>query len=579
MRKLLVAAGIPALYLLLFAAMTWPLAARCTTACAYVPNSDAYQFLWNTWHLRAAVLGGQNPLFTDYLFYPTGSWLIMHGYTPVFGIANLLLNNNFLALNAVTALSFALSGAGAYRLARRWVAHPVLCLLVGVFFAFSPYKLQRLPEHYNLLLTATVPYYIDAFLRAFAFAEGRPWLRVSSWKHVLYCGILGVVTLLSDYYVLFGLLYFSAAYAAWFWLRLGRLDWQRGRTWGLLVVFLAVSHVALRLLRLSGADDNAGFFWGGDVVAYFLPPPTSRWLAFDWATRLYNNGQVFTMPGSLEITLFLGYLLLLLGAAVWLWPRRPPSARHRSPAGRPLAWVLLFFVLLTVPGLRILGHERLNLPTAVLHFVPFFNNLRCPTRWVMFVSLLLPIVTFSAAEAAWASHGPRRAHTALALLLLAGVLVEFWPRPYQLATAALVPPAYRLAARLPGRTLIPIPLAVADGYHHLGQGERDQLFFQTVHHKKMPIGYLSRVAPALFDSLRRQPVLGFLLSAQEHPDSLGTPPTPPQVAAFARRYQPAAFVISPAWRGSAAHRQVQALFPGFEEVVFADGYVLLRPRQ
>ncbi|MBF9223742.1 hypothetical protein [Hymenobacter ruricola] len=571
-----------AFYGLLFAVLTWPLAAHFTSSFLVVPGHDTYVFPWNTWHFRMAVHTGQPVFHTDWLFYPLGSWLILHTYTPIIGLISLLVNNDLLALNIGLLLSYSLSAAGAYLLARRWVHSPLLCLLAGFVFAYSPYKLQRLPEHYNLVLTATVPFYVLAFLNAFRFEEKKFLPAIRSWKAVAGCVALGVVTLLSDYYVLFGLLYFSLAYAAWFWLGLGRIRWREWRTWAWLGGILAVSHVVIRLLRRSGLEDNGGFWWGGDVVAFIMPPPTSRFVYWDWAARLYHNPQVFNTPGSLENTLFMGYALPLLALGLWALRkahRRPTSAVAQAPEGRPLAWVLLFFVMLTLPALRVHGHDRLQLPTALLHFVPFFNNVRCPTRWIMMVGLLLPILTFSALEAAWQARLPAASRTALSLLLAALVLFEYWPKPYERTSREAVPRVFHEVAKLPGKTMIPVPLGLSSGHREVGKFEREYLFYQTVHEKKVPVGYTARVPPEVFAGLQNDPVLGAVLFRQTKPDTVApAPPTAPQVQAFLRQYDPAAFVITPAFREQPAHLFLRELLRpyGYREQL-VDGYVLLTP--
>ena len=563
-----------------FLVLTWPLGAHFAAAFLAEPGSDAGLFAWNVWHFDQAVAAGTNPFFTSWIFYPQGTSLLLHTYTPILGLLGLAVGNPVLAVNLGLLLSATVSGTGAFLLARRWVHSPVLALLAGFVFAYSPYKLQRLSQHVNLELTATVPFYVLAFLQAFEFKQGG-WLpRVRSWGAVAACAGLGGLTLLSDYYVLFGLLYFSLAYTAWFGLGLGRIRWRAWRTWAWLVGILALSHVLVRLLRMSGLPEKS-IWWGGDLVSFLMPPPTSRWVYWEWAARLLHNPNVFNSPGSIENTIFIGYALPLLalglGGLRW-WHRRPPSARFADPGGRPLAWVLVVFLLFTIPSGRVLGHERLNLPTAALHFIPFLNNLRCPTRWIMMVGLLLPIVSFSALEAAWAGRLKPAIQTGLSLLLFAVVLVEFWPRPFPLQSISTVPRAYQQVAQLPGSSLITIPLGIVDGSRQVGEFKADQLFYQTLHHKKLPTGYISRVSPEQFASLDAEPVLHALLLAQTRPDSTVADPTPGQMRDFLRRYQPAAFIVEPAYREQPAHQRLrQLLLPlGYREQP-VDSLVLFTP--
>ena len=184
--------------------------------------------------------------------------------------------------------------------------------------------------------------------------------------------------------MLFGLLYFPLLYAAWFWFRIGRINWRGHRAWLGLAVILVIGDCVVWGLRHHHFNENSGLWWGGDVSAYLMPPATSRFL---YRPGRHGSPQcrVFLTPGSLENTVFIGYALPLLALVLWalrLARRRELSARFRRRSGAarwPGCW--LVFLMLTVPTLRIYGHDGLNLPTALLHFIPFFNNIRCPTRW------------------------------------------------------------------------------------------------------------------------------------------------------------------------------------------------------
>lgn len=564
----------------LFAWYSWPLAQEFSTAFVGLSRGDANQYVWNAYNFQQQVAAGDNPFRTSLLLYPEGVGLWLHTYTPVLGLLNVLLRHDILAVNVGLLLSFVLSGVGAARLASRWLRHPLLCLLVGFIFAFSPYKLAHWPEHYHLLLTATVPFYIGAFLNAFAFAEGQlPRLRRRG--AAAGCATLLLLTLLSDYYTLAGLVYFSVGYAAWFRLRLGALRWRRPRPWLVLAALVVGGHVASRLLSLAGVPDNAGFWWGGDVAGYLVPPLGNRWLASAASDALWHSPR-FNMPGSVENVLFLGYTLPVL--ALLLARRRPAAPVIEAPATsvadetRPLWALVLLFFLLTLPTVKFLGHTLVRPITGLVHFVPFLNNIRCPTRHVLLLTLLLPLATFLRLERGWPrwSGGGR---LALAGLLSGLVGLEFQPRAFPLVRVADVPAAYAVAATRPGPVLYPIPVGLLDGYRQLGIANPAELFYQTRHHKALPGGYISRIPAAVFAAFdRADPVQHVLLRAQQPDSAQPALPTVAQTEAFLRRYQPAAFVVHPAFRNSFAHRRLrQVLQPlGYTEQVVG-GYVLVQP--
>mgnify|MGYP004519864397 CR=1 FL=1 len=547
-------------YTALFVAFNWPLAAHFGAAYPGHDGNDANIYVWNAYNFRQAVASGSNPFATTLLNYPRGLSLIMHAYTPVIGLLNVLLRDEILAVNLALALSYVLSGVGAYRLTRRWVSNPVLCLLAGLIFAFSPYKLARLPEHYNLLLTATVPFYLYAFLEAFDFTGGGFWPRVRRWRQVVWCAVLGVVTLLSDYYVLFGLIYFSLGFAAYYWLGLGRINWRRPRPWLVLVVGLVLCHIASRMLKLGGVPDHGGFWWGGDLAGYLVPPPGSRWLSSPAANAVYNSA-IFNMPGAVENIVFLGYVLPLLTLAVLLGLRRySPLGADARHGGQALPWLTLLFFMFTLPAVRVFGKEIWRLPTGLMHYIPFINNIRCPTRYVLFVSLLLPIVVFAALDP-WLRGRGAGLRLAVSLLLLLLIGLEYQPKATPLLYAADEPAAYQQAARLPGQTIVPIPFGLLDGSNEVGRFNGNDLFYQTRHHKKMPGGYISRVPEAEFAAFTQDSVIRTLILLQEHPDTTLARPSAAAVRRFLCTYEPAAFIVAPAFRNTAVDRYLRQTMP------------------
>ena len=570
-------------YAALFAWYSWPLAREWSTAFVGTPHRDANQYLWNAWNFQRQVAGGHNPFFTPLLLFPAGTGLWLHTYTPVLGALNVLLRQEFWAVNVGLLLSFVLSGVGAARLAGRWVRQPLLCGLVGYAFAFSPYKLAHWPEHYHLLLTATVPFYVMAYLDGLVFRPGRWWPRVRHTGQVGWAAALLLTTLFSDYYTLAGLVYFSVGYAAWWALRLDAISWRRWQPWAVLGVIFVLGHFVSRGLGQAGLDDNAGFWWSGDLAGYLLPPLGNRWLATAATDALWHSPRFHT-PGSVENVMFLGYLLPLLALVLAVATARARRAGARLPAApteaRPFWALALLFALLTLPELRLLGHGGLRLPTSVVHYVPFLNNIRCPTRYVLLLSLLLPLATCIGLDG-WLRRGPAGRGWALAMVLSALLFFEFQPVAYPLIRLADVPAAYGVAAAQPGPLVFPIPLGLLDGYYAVGELDAAELFYQTRHGKAMPGAYISRIPAATFAAFAHEPVLARLLLAQRRPDSLALvpPPTPAQVEDFWHHYPAATFVISPKFCNQPVHQVVRSLLPvGAYQEQLVQGYAVLRPK-
>lgn len=137
----------------LFVIFTWPLTNNFTSSFLAVPGGDSSQYVWDAWHFRKVLLAGQNPYLTDWVFYPQGTGLVMHGYIPVLGLLNLTLNNAVLSVNTALLLSAGLSGAGA-------IGWPAAGYKARGYACWRALCLPILPSSYSVLpsiLTSNSP--------------------------------------------------------------------------------------------------------------------------------------------------------------------------------------------------------------------------------------------------------------------------------------------------------------------------------------------------------------------------------------------------------------------------------------
>jgi hypothetical protein len=563
----------------LLAAMTWPVGAHPASTLLGSPGSDAYQYLWNTWHFQYALSQGHSPMSTGLQLYPAKLSLWLHAYTSQIGLLHTLLPGRpALAINVALALHFGLGGAGGAWLARRMGLGWGAALAVGVWYAFTSFKTTRLAEHTNLLLNGLVPFYIGCFLLAFAFEPGQWRLRVRRWRAVVGCGALGLLTALGDYPTTFWLLYFSGAVWLFYGFGIGRINWRTRKPWLWLGVGLVVAHLLVRLLQRVGPDDNGGLWWGGDLVGYLMPPP-QLWWSGALSRAVYQNPRFFHMPGSVENVMFLGYAIPLLALVLLWWRRRRDTqpllsaAPVWTSAGPALWFVVLVFLLITLPEGRIFGHKTLRPPTALLHFVPFFNNLRCPTRAVIIPALLLPLLTLRALL----SRVGAEQRPVLGWAILAVALLEIWPRPYPVTALPATDPSAAIIAQLPTTgPLLSIPLGIRDGMHEIGQFQMTDLLEQTYHHRPVLSGYLSRLPKEQFAAFAADPVLMSVVAIQADSAASLPPLTPGQVAAFEQQYQPAGVRLHPGYQSAALRGLVLTLTAGksFQTQRLPDGSLL-----
>src|SRR5688572_2057966 len=551
--------GLALFYTAVFLIYTFPLVSHFSDGFPGFDtgNSDANQYIWNIYNFKRAVLAGSNPWFTDLLLYPKGSSLLFHTYTPVLGVFGLLFSNNIVAVNSGLLLSFVLSGIGAFWLSFRLVPNKFLALITGLVFAFSPYKTAHLLEHYHLMLTATIPFFVLSFLKAFTFISGKFWPAVKSVKAVIVCFLLGFITLLSDYYALFFLLYFCGAYAIFYWLELGNINWRKPKPWLILGAVFLIAPQLVRLLKKWGVSDKGGLWWGGDLAGYLLPPDNLRWFSTETSQKLYATESIFNNPGSVENVVFLGWTLLVLTVfAIFKSRKFKPE-----PFIKPFIFLAFLFWLITMPELSVFGKIWFRTPTALLHFIPFFNNIRCPTRAVVMLTLFLPIVCFYFLHN-WLLLKNSWLQKVIPVLLLFVIFLEFQPKATPLITKANMPKAYAEIAKAKGEVAFILPLGIRDGFQEKGHVVLNDLFYQTQHGKKMPGAYISRIDQKDFDSFDADPVMKVL--TQLSTDSTFLPPYPNvlEEQQFFNRYKPDVFLLTPRVKNPHANAYLENLLSG-----------------
>ncbi|GIK42713.1 MAG: hypothetical protein BroJett011_65460 [Chloroflexota bacterium] len=108
-------------YFLLAIILTWPILLHLTT---HLPGDggDDPALAWNLWWVKYALLNsGQNPFYTDFMFYPLGINLAFYTLTVLNAVTTLPLTLNFgvvTASNLHMFFTFTAGGYGAFLLAR-----------------------------------------------------------------------------------------------------------------------------------------------------------------------------------------------------------------------------------------------------------------------------------------------------------------------------------------------------------------------------------------------------------------------------------------------------------------------------
>ena len=198
-------------YALLTAIATYPLILRPRSA---IPGADdAYQFYWNLWWVKRALVDLHvNPYVTADLYFPYGAHLYFHTLNllqDVIALPAALLLGLPAAYNFVVFLSFTLSGYAMYRLSLYVLEHEVdpagavvhagsarlAAFVAGAAFTFSSYRSVHLLGHLDLLSTQWLPLFVFFALKT----RHEP-----GWRNPLCSALfLAGTTLTSAYYAAF----------------------------------------------------------------------------------------------------------------------------------------------------------------------------------------------------------------------------------------------------------------------------------------------------------------------------------------------------------------------------------------
>lgn len=482
------------LYGLLYLIYTYPLVLNFDTEFMGIPlYGDSTSYIWSIWHFKYAVSNGLNPFETQMLFSPEGSSILMHSSVPIAGMLNLLIDSPILTMNLVLLLSFAFSGLGVYNLLRFFKVNVFLSIAGGFIYAFFPYKTAHLPEHFNLELTALIPFFIFYILKAFRFEPGKLLPILVSKKYLFILFLLGILSLLTDHYYSVYVFYFGLLFCLLNWTYPYFNAWSTKKTWIISLLVFVLGHFLIRGLVLLNFDDKGAFWWSADIASLFVPH-TSSWLYGQLDGVIAFRDHFFRYPQSVEFVMFLGYGFFVLLILFFL-----KLGQLRIDYNMRLMGIAsIIFLLLCFPEFKILGHRLFYNITGLVYYVPFLNNVRTPPRYeLMFMVLFLPVL-MKQLSVMWFSISNKRIIIAAVLFLV----VEYWPKHFMIMSSKTVPSVYTVLQSKPAATLLPIPFGFRDGIKETGKFNTDDFLYQTVHHKPIIGGYLSRLSEKNFDQYK-----------------------------------------------------------------------------
>jgi hypothetical protein len=176
-RFLFIALGIFVLISLAIYWPQWPGNPHSIVGCACGDEMQEVWFLkWTPW----AILHGHNPMFTNWMDYPSGANLATNTVMPALALVVAPVTWLFGAVASYNLLmwaAFPASALASFYVVRRVTHSNLAALLAGALYGFSPYMVGQGVAHVFLIFVPLPPLIFFALYRIFAVQEGsaRRW--------------------------------------------------------------------------------------------------------------------------------------------------------------------------------------------------------------------------------------------------------------------------------------------------------------------------------------------------------------------------------------------------------------------
>lgn len=446
-----IAFTLPIAYTLAAMVVTWPLAARLSSAVTSPldPLDSVWRLAWGQHQL----LNAPSQLFEARGFYPFRRTYLFDEL--ILGAAILTLpvrlatSNPVTLYNVAVLASFVLSALAMYALARHLGSGRIAAFAAGLIYAFAPLHLAHI-YHLGLLSGQYFPLVILLLHRL---------VTLPRWRDALFLAAALAMQALSAQYYAFYLIPVVVVFVGVYLIRalVTRQHLPRG-AWTRLIVagLLAVAAIAPFAVAYLGVQHSYGFTRAYEENAYF----SARLRSFATADGQNLVWGRLTAPlrergtYSPERNQFPGLLAAMLAAigALSAWKR-------------PLAGYLM--LLGTCGALLALG-ARLPTYRLLYDHLPGFDAMRVPARIGILFGLSVAALAglgFQRVIDWCATRGwGRVARVAIAVTFIAVIGIESLNQPYRLtpvATGREIPPVYQWLAAQPPGAMIELPFVTS----------------------------------------------------------------------------------------------------------------------
>jgi len=519
--------GLTALFSVAAVVQTWPLVlhAGTKTTASQPIIADSWVYLWDLWWMKHAIVElHTNPFHTDFLFFPDGTDLYFHTLAVTQSVLSIPLQivtgNLFLSWNLLALSFFVASALGMYAVVNRITHSQGAALISGYIFAFSPFVLMRFTGHWHMSTTWPIPLMILFLLR---------FLDTGRFREAAGAGVCwGLITYNFLEYGMDAGIFLLLFFTYWSLIHMRRRDrvqllslWRGGVVLAVTWLVVTAPLVLPALVTMQEGDvlfPSNDEYWSSDVLAFVTPSPL-------WGPGLDpkpGGGINHVTAGSIENTVFLGFVPLILAALAFFRLRKRPHAT--------VFWaiVLLFFLTLTLGPYLYVGQTKsfsllgfsfsIPLPYQLLDQLPVVGDRRAPARMAVFGIVALSILAGVGFTELTSIVKQRMKGTMplLTVLILGLIVVEYWNPPTQLTGLTWAPVLEDIGKEPGDFTVLQVPWGRVNGWTVSGDsaGAVTTNFYQTIYQKRSFGGFVSRTTDRDLVWVGQKPGLRYLACSQ-----------------------------------------------------------------
>lgn len=485
----------------------------CFSSAVLGDGGDGVSFLWNFWWVKKSVWElHQNPLMSDYMFFPNIMDLRLHTLIlapALLALPMQLLWGAVIALNIYVLFSFLLSGLGAYLLSKLYIKSKQSAFLGAIIYAFNTYVISHTYGHFNLTTTWPIPFTIY-FLEKLYNTRKIKYAILSS-----FCYIFLVYSDLQ--YAIFTAM-FILLWLVWkilIAIKNKQLLLPFLKPLSVFIICTAIGLYPLFSLIASGLNNNlskptqeAIEFYSPDFLSYVIPPQGT---ITNSIVANYNPQLAEVSFSGPEWATYLGLAIIILLPFIIL-----KVARKRER--ECVFWFFIFFIFFILslgPELHYFANQNTGviLPFSYIHNLPFLNMARVPVRMLIIAILALSILIAKLLSDI-KSFKIRYVIVSMLGLIYIGELLLL---PVYIQKLE-IPKAYAFlkeqqSSENKDASIIEFPLFFTDRIDILGKKETMFLYYQTMHEHKIVNGYLSYTPSNFLKQYAEIPGMLFLIES------------------------------------------------------------------